>query len=87
MNLGGFISYTNNVHNNEPKPETPFVIHVINEPGGTEETLTTWDRSLAFPRRGLTVFATEREATGDAWRRIHEAKRARRQREREQERR
>lgn len=87
MNMGGFIGYTNNIHNNEPKPETPFVIHVINEPGSTEETLTAWDRSLAFPRRGLTVFATEREAVGDAWRRIHETKQAHRQRERAQERR
>jgi hypothetical protein len=87
MDTGGFIGYTNNVHNNEPKPETPFVIHVIDEPGSTGETLTAWDRSLTFQRGQLTVFATEREATGDAWRRIRKAKQARRLREREQERR
>jgi hypothetical protein len=87
MNMGGYISYTNNVHNNQPKPETPFVIHIIEEAGSTEETLTAWDRSLTFPRESLTVFATEREATGDAWRRIREARQAHRQREREQDRR
>ena len=87
MKTGGFISYTNNVHNDQPKPETPFVIHVIEEPGSTEETLTSWDRSLTLPRGELTVFATEREATGDAWRRIREAKQAHRQKERELERR
>jgi hypothetical protein len=87
MSVGGFISYANNVYNNEPKPETPFVVRVINKPGSTEETLTAWDRSLIFPRESLTVFATEREATGDAWRRIREAKQANQQREREEERR
>lgn len=87
MKSGGFISYTNNVHNDQPKPETPFVIHVVDEPGSTDATLTSWDRSLTFARGELTVFATEREATGDAWRRIREAKQAYRQRERELERR
>ena len=85
--MGGFIGYTNNIHNNEPKPETPFVIQVIDQPGSTEETLTALNRSLTFRRGSLTVFATEREAVGDAWRRIREAKQARRQREREEERR
>lgn len=87
MNMGGFIGYTNNVHKDEPKPETPFVIHVIDEPGSTKETLTALDRSLSIPRGSLTVFATEREAIGDAWRRIREEKQARRQIEREEERR
>jgi hypothetical protein len=87
MNMGGFISYTNRVHNNEPILESPFVIRVINNPGTIEETLTAWDRSLNFPRESLTVFATELEARGDAWRRIREAKQANRQREREEERR
>lgn len=87
MNIGGFISYTNNVHNDEPLPESPFIIRVVEEPGSTQETLTAWDRSLAFPRESLTVFATEREARGDAWRRIREARQALRQIEREQERR
>jgi hypothetical protein len=87
MKMGGFIGYTNNVHNDQPKPETPFVIHVVDEPGSMEETLTAWDRSLTFQRGSLTVFATEREAVGDAWRRIRETKQAHRQREREEERR
>jgi hypothetical protein len=87
MKMGGFISYTNNVHNDQPKPETPFVVHVMDEPGSTEETLTSWDRRLTLAREGLTIFATEREAIGDAWRRIREAKQAYRQRERELERR
>ena len=87
MKMGGFIGYTNNVHNDQPKPETPFVIRVIEEAGSTEETLTAWDRSLSFQRGSLTVFATEREAVGDAWRRIRETKQAYRQREREEERR
>ncbi|MGB7921737.1 MAG: hypothetical protein WCF57_00700 [Pyrinomonadaceae bacterium] len=87
MDMGGFISYTNRVHNDEPRPETPFIVRVINRPGSTEETLTAWDRSLVFPRESLTVFATAHEATGDAWRRIREAKQAFRQMERQEERR
>jgi hypothetical protein len=87
MDMGGFIGYTNKLHNDEPRPETPFVIRVINKPGSTEETLTAWDRSMILQRESLTVFATEREAIGDAWRRIREAKQARQQIEREEERR
>jgi hypothetical protein len=66
---GGLIGYVRTATNGEPEPPTPFVIHVLESAGSTDEILHTAD-GRTWPREGLTVFATEDEATDDALRRL-----------------
>ncbi len=72
--MGGYIANIRNATGDPPirEPQTPFVIHVQDEPGSTKEMLTT-AAGRQWRRGELTVFASLEEALKDAWRRIHEA--------------